>query len=103
MHRDQDSAVPHAEYARMKTHLYSRIDTLKERAERAEAALIKLIDHHHRTTVGSALHDPENQDWPDCTCLSCHGVRLLLPEQAADALAKYIDVRATDAALREAE
>ena len=48
--------------------------------------LVRIIDRHHRCLKGSSLHDPERQDWPECLCLSCEGVRLLLPDRAADEL-----------------
>jgi hypothetical protein len=59
------------QYAIMKTHLYRRIGILKARAERAEQALADLVDRHHRTVTVSRLHDPENQDWRECPCLTC--------------------------------
>lgn len=95
--RTEPAAVPHAEYARTKELLYHRIDILRERAERAETALLGLVDLHHRTLTGSKLHDPENIDWPECPCKTCEGIRLMLPEQATDALASYKAQRAKDA------
>jgi hypothetical protein len=54
---------------------------LRERAKRAEAerdrykqALETLADQHHRTVVGSKLHDPENIGWRDCSCKTCRAV-----------------------------
>lgn len=43
--------VPHAEYARMKTHLYHRIDTLEARARAAEAALVTPADVQRRLAL----------------------------------------------------
>lgn len=80
-----EESVPAREYARVKTHLYGRIETLKARAERAETALIELVELHHRTITGSKLHDPENQSWAQCACKTCLAVAELLPEKAEDA------------------
>lgn len=76
--------VPAAEYARVKTHLYGRIDTLRARAERAERALATLADIHHRTKVGSKLHDPEQCVWQDCICRTCASVQQVLSGTEAE-------------------
>lgn len=76
--------VPHAEYARVKTHLYHRIDALKARAEAAEAALVELTYQHHRTISPGRGHQPQSRGWADCTCLTCKRTAELVPEVAAD-------------------
>ena len=36
--------------------------------------LVKLTEIHHNTIRPSKKHDPENQDWRDCPCLTCKRV-----------------------------
>lgn len=92
-----EPAVPHAEYARMKSHYIERTERLMERAERAEELLLKLVDQHHRMLTPSRLHDPKNQHWPECQCLTCSAVAELLPEQAQVTLERFREVAARDA------
>lgn len=50
----------------------------QRRAGRAEALLRRVAQVHHGTITPSRLHDPENQDWDVCPCLTCAAVARLL-------------------------
>jgi len=80
----EEATVPHAEYARVKTHLYHRIDSLKARAEAAESALVALTHQHHRTITPGRGHAPQAQGWADCPCLTCRRTAALVPDVAED-------------------
>lgn len=59
--------------------LYKRIDELQRRARVTEKALVELTDLHHRTLTNSRLHNPQSQEWFNCTCLTCLKTASLLP------------------------
>lgn len=58
-------------------------DRLRAERDRLREALTRLTDHHHRTLVGSDVHDPERRDWRECPAASCSVARsALAPDEA---------------------
>lgn len=50
------------------------MELARARIQELKTALEKLADQHHRTLTGSKFHDPENQSWRKCPCLTCRAV-----------------------------